>query len=129
MLQLIRSWKAMTTTRCPTTTLLTATATAPAQMDHKPMNPVDPVAFVISFGLTLIFNLFASKKNSQGPCQQLKMAKVTRVTNDHIIIGYDQRHRAAPTAKQHSALATTLGTSFGPLALCGGSLGRRWQTR
>ncbi|TQD69790.1 hypothetical protein C1H46_044677 [Malus baccata] len=50
-----------------------------------------------------------AKKNNWGPCRQLKMAKVTRVTNRCTTIGYDDRHRAAPTAKQHSALAHDIG--------------------
>ncbi|BBH09429.1 Ankyrin repeat family protein [Prunus dulcis] len=54
-----------------------------------------------------------AKKNTRGPCRQLKTAKVTRVTNSRISIGYDERHRAAPTAELHSSLATTLATSCG----------------
>ncbi|BBH01519.1 hypothetical protein Prudu_011806 [Prunus dulcis] len=50
-----------------------------------------------------------AKKNTRGPCRQLKMAKVTRVTNSHINIGYDERHRAAPTAELHSSLAHDIG--------------------
>ncbi|XP_070674691.1 uncharacterized protein [Malus domestica] len=42
MSQLIRSQKAMTTTPRPTITP-TTDATAPAEMDHRPVNPVDPV--------------------------------------------------------------------------------------
>ncbi|BBG92901.1 hypothetical protein Prudu_000762 [Prunus dulcis] len=43
------------------------------------------------------------------PCRQLKTAKVTRVTNSRISIGYDERHRAAPTAELHSSLAHDIG--------------------
>ncbi|BBH05719.1 hypothetical protein Prudu_017192 [Prunus dulcis] len=50
-----------------------------------------------------------AKKNTRGPCRQLKTAKVTRVTNSHISIGYDERHRAAPTAELHSSLAHDIG--------------------
>ncbi|KAM1718190.1 hypothetical protein ACFX11_025936 [Malus domestica] len=50
-----------------------------------------------------------AKKNTRGPCRQLKKAKVTRVTNGRIPIGYDERHREAPTAKQHSAFAHDIG--------------------
>ncbi|CAL8153022.1 unnamed protein product [Prunus armeniaca] len=50
-----------------------------------------------------------AKKNTQGPCRQLKTAKVTRVTNSRISIGYDERHRAAPTAELHSSLAHDIG--------------------
>ncbi|VVA40233.1 PREDICTED: LOC110100740 isoform, partial [Prunus dulcis] len=49
------------------------------------------------------------KKNTRGPCRQLKTAKVTRVTNSRINIGYDERHRAAPTAELHSSLAHDIG--------------------
>ncbi|BBN69217.1 hypothetical protein Prudu_823S000400 [Prunus dulcis] len=50
-----------------------------------------------------------SQKNTRGPCRQLKTAKVTRVTNSRISIGYDERHRAAPTAELHSSLAHDIG--------------------
>ncbi|CAL2265019.1 unnamed protein product [Prunus armeniaca] len=50
-----------------------------------------------------------AKKNTWGPCRQLKTAKVTRVTNSHINIGYDERHRAAPTTNQHRSLAHDIG--------------------
>ncbi|BBN67501.1 hypothetical protein Prudu_96S000300 [Prunus dulcis] len=50
-----------------------------------------------------------AKKNTRGPCRQLKTAKVTRVTNSRISIGYDERHRAAPTAELHSSLAHDIG--------------------
>ncbi|CAL8999752.1 unnamed protein product [Prunus brigantina] len=50
-----------------------------------------------------------AKKNTRGPCRQLKTAKVTRVTNSRISIGYDARHRATPTAELHSSLAHDVG--------------------
>ncbi|CAL8135081.1 unnamed protein product [Prunus armeniaca] len=50
-----------------------------------------------------------AKRNTRGPCRQLKTAKVTRVTNSRISIGYDERHRAAPTADLHSSLAHDIG--------------------
>ncbi|BBN67953.1 hypothetical protein Prudu_234S000500 [Prunus dulcis] len=50
-----------------------------------------------------------NQKNTRGPCRQLKTAKVTRVTNSRISIGYDERHRAAPTAELHSSLAHDIG--------------------
>ncbi|XP_050138871.1 uncharacterized protein LOC126615155 [Malus sylvestris] len=50
-----------------------------------------------------------SEEKHRGPCRQLKTAKVTRVTNGCIPIGYDERHRAAPNAEQHSALAHDIG--------------------
>ncbi|CAL9011611.1 unnamed protein product, partial [Prunus brigantina] len=37
------------------------------------------------------------------------MAKVTRVTNSRISIGYDEHHRVAPTAELHSSLAHDVG--------------------
>ncbi|BBN67600.1 hypothetical protein Prudu_126S000300, partial [Prunus dulcis] len=49
------------------------------------------------------------KKNTRGPCRQLKTAKVTRVTNSRISIGYDERHWATPTAELHSSLAHDIG--------------------
>ncbi|KAB2625670.1 hypothetical protein D8674_017330 [Pyrus ussuriensis x Pyrus communis] len=80
----------MTTSPCPTitprpTTTPTTATTAPAEMDHRPMNLIDLVGPPI-------------------PCHQLKTAKVTQVTNDHITIGYDEQH-----------WSTTLGTSCRPL--------------
>ncbi|CAL8990344.1 unnamed protein product [Prunus brigantina] len=50
-----------------------------------------------------------AKRNTRGPCRQLKTAKVTRVTNSRISIAYDKRHRAAPTAELHSSLAHDIG--------------------
>ncbi|BBG93573.1 hypothetical protein Prudu_001631 [Prunus dulcis] len=50
-----------------------------------------------------------AKKNTRGSCRQLKTAKVTRVTNSRINIGYDERHRAAPTVELHSSLAHDIG--------------------
>ncbi|CAL8137303.1 unnamed protein product [Prunus armeniaca] len=50
-----------------------------------------------------------AKKNTRGVCRQLKTAKVTRVTNSRINIGYNERHRAAPMAELHSSLAHDIG--------------------
>ncbi|CAL2272367.1 unnamed protein product [Prunus armeniaca] len=52
---------------------------------------------------------FAAKRNTRGQCRQLKTAKVTRVTNSRINIGYDERHRVAPTPELHSSLAHDIG--------------------
>ncbi|KAL6287125.1 hypothetical protein ACE6H2_011515 [Prunus campanulata] len=52
---------------------------------------------------------FPAKKNTRGPCRQLATSKVTRVNNSRINIRYDERHRAAPTADQHSSLAHDVG--------------------
>ncbi|XP_070683484.1 uncharacterized protein [Malus domestica] len=51
----------------------------------------------------------SAKKNTRGPCRQLKTAKFTRVANCRIPIKYDARHRATPMAKQHSSLAHDIG--------------------
>ncbi|BBN67775.1 hypothetical protein Prudu_180S000400 [Prunus dulcis] len=59
--------------------------------------------------LTSMSSFFAAKKNTRRLCWQLKMAKVTRVTNSRINIGYNKRHRAAPTAELHSFLAHDIG--------------------
>ncbi|TQE00401.1 hypothetical protein C1H46_013974 [Malus baccata] len=50
-----------------------------------------------------------AKKNTRGPCRQLKTAKVTQVTNGRITIRYNDQYQAAPTAEQHSALAHDIG--------------------
>ncbi|KAB2611264.1 hypothetical protein D8674_019296 [Pyrus ussuriensis x Pyrus communis] len=76
---------------------------------HWPRTPDTPSAsttdasgsqqgFVISLRLTLILYFFAAKKNTQGS-----------LINGRITLGYDERHRAAPTAEQHSALAHNIG--------------------
>ena len=57
----------------------------------------------------LMLYVFAAKRNTRGPCRQLKTAKSTRVHNSRVNIGYDERHRAAPTADQHSSLAHDIG--------------------
>ncbi|CAL8998899.1 unnamed protein product [Prunus brigantina] len=85
-------------------------AIAPARMDHMlvghrtgspaPASSASSVAQPVSAG---------PKKNTRGPCRQLKTAKVTRVTNSRINIGYDERHRAATTAELHSSLAHDIG--------------------
>ncbi|KAI5352881.1 hypothetical protein L3X38_005773 [Prunus dulcis] len=78
---------------------------ASARRRHRPTDTIDT---------TLTDGTGASgsqpaKKNTRVPCRQLKTAKVTRVTNSHISIGYDERHRAAPTAELHSSLAHDIG--------------------
>ncbi|CAN6686651.1 unnamed protein product [Malus baccata var. baccata] len=121
MSNLIRTWRAMTSTPSSTTTPTNA-ATAPAEMDHRPVNPVDPVALDVLIGAPRTTDQMSplgstidasgtwpAKKNTRGPYRQLKMAKVTWVTNGRIPIRYDERHRAAPTTEQHSALAHDIG--------------------
>ncbi|TQD89226.1 hypothetical protein C1H46_025219 [Malus baccata] len=110
----------------------TAAATAPAEMHPRLANlldPVDPVRPRVwsspastmcghrhlrtidttSASTTDALGSQLAKKNTRGPCHQLKTAKVTRETNRRITIEYDDRHRAAPTAKQHSTLAHDIG--------------------
>ncbi|KAI5324918.1 hypothetical protein L3X38_033991 [Prunus dulcis] len=108
-------------------------ATAPTMMDHVPVGPggsqapaslassvAQPVSArrrhrpasttdTTSTDVTGALGSQLAKKNTRGPCRQLKTAKVTRVTNSRITIGYDERHRAAPTAELHSSLAHDIG--------------------
>ncbi|TQD80016.1 hypothetical protein C1H46_034429 [Malus baccata] len=134
MSQLIRSRKAVTTAPCSIPPPPTSATTAPVEMEPRPVNLInaaDAVAPQVSqvsasSASSVAIPIRASrghrhprmpdttsasitdasaKKNTQGPCCQLKTTKVTRVTNGCITIGYDDRHWAAPTAEQHSALA------------------------
>ncbi|BBN69269.1 hypothetical protein Prudu_862S000600 [Prunus dulcis] len=73
-----------------------------ARWRHLPSSTTDTTLIDVS-GSQL------AKKNTRGPCRQLKMAKVTRVTNSRINIGYDERHQAAPTAELHSSLTHDIG--------------------
>ncbi|KAB2634636.1 hypothetical protein D8674_038111 [Pyrus ussuriensis x Pyrus communis] len=94
-------------------------AIAPVQMDHLlvvappvsaihghhyPRTPDTPSTSTID-----ALGSRQAKKNTQGPCHQLKTAKITRVTNRRITIRYEERYWAAPTAEQHSALAHDIG--------------------
>ncbi|CAL9020235.1 unnamed protein product [Prunus brigantina] len=69
-----------------------------ARRRHRPTSTTD----TMSTDGTVASGSQPAKKNTRGPCRQLKTAKVTRVTNSRISIGYDERHRAAPTAELHS---------------------------
>ncbi|CAL9020782.1 unnamed protein product [Prunus brigantina] len=82
-----------------------------ARRRHQPASTTDTTSTDLKFFiyLTLLSYLFAAKKNTRGSCRQLKTAKVTRVTNSRISIGYDKRHRAAPTVELHSSLAHDIG--------------------
>ncbi|CAL9004113.1 unnamed protein product, partial [Prunus brigantina] len=73
-----------------------------ARRRHRPASTTDTTSTDAS-GAQL------AKKNTRGPCRQLKTAKVTRVTNNRINIGYDERHRAAPTPELHSSVAHDIG--------------------
>ncbi|XP_050138163.1 uncharacterized protein LOC126614542 [Malus sylvestris] len=109
----------------------TTAANASAEMDHRSMNPVDPVGPPVLLApaystssvvlpvnarrayrcprtpyqmsptgsTTNASGTQLAKKNTWGPCRQLKTAKVTRVTNDRITIGYDERHRTKPSTE------------------------------
>ncbi|BBG93608.1 Ankyrin repeat family protein [Prunus dulcis] len=103
-------------------------ATAPALMDHLAVGPAGsqaPASSASSWCSLLApgassarqhhrhhihgcVGVTVSKEEHRGPCRQLKTAKVTRVTNSRINIGYDG-HRAAPTAELHSSLAHDIG--------------------
>ncbi|CAL8083271.1 unnamed protein product [Prunus armeniaca] len=76
-----------------------------ARRRHRPASTTDTT----STDGTVASGSQPAKKNTQGPCRQLKTAKVTRVTNSRICIGYDERHRAAPTAELHRSLAHDIG--------------------
>ncbi|BBH09243.1 Ankyrin repeat family protein, partial [Prunus dulcis] len=100
----------------------TSAATTPALMDHLAVGPAGSQAPASSASLaassarqhhrhpsTDASGSQPAKKNTRGSCRQLKTAKVTRVTNSRINIGYDERHWAAPTAELHSSLAHDIG--------------------
>ncbi|CAL8991863.1 unnamed protein product, partial [Prunus brigantina] len=76
-----------------------------ARRRHRPASTTDTT----STDGTVASGSQPAKKNTRGPCRQLKTAKVTRVTNSRISIGYDERHRAAPTAELHSSSAHDVG--------------------
>ncbi|CAL8088955.1 unnamed protein product [Prunus armeniaca] len=83
-----------------------------ARRRHRPATTTDTTSTDCTgaSGPPLVLSCpFAAKRNTRGPCRQLKTAKVTRVTNSRISIGYDERHRAAPTADLHSSLAHDIG--------------------
>ncbi|CAL9018036.1 unnamed protein product [Prunus brigantina] len=100
----------------------TSAATAPAQMlqlvggpvgSQTPASSASSVAQPVSARRrhrpVSTTDTTSTEVNTRGPCRQLKMAKVTRVTNSRINIGYDERHRAAPTPELHSSLAHDVG--------------------
>ncbi|KAI5333394.1 hypothetical protein L3X38_023525 [Prunus dulcis] len=78
---------------------------ASARQRHRPTDTIDTT----STDGTGASGSQPAKKNTRGLRRQLKTAKVTRVTNSRISIGYDERHRAAPTAELHSSLAHDIG--------------------
>ncbi|BBG99617.1 hypothetical protein Prudu_009362, partial [Prunus dulcis] len=111
--------------KAPASSASSVAQPASARRRHRPTDTIDTT----STDGTGASGSQPAKKNTRGPCRQLKTAKVTRVTNSRISIGYDERHRAAPTAELHSSLAHDIGTSCGPIARCNGSLGGSCLTR
>ncbi|BBN68861.1 Ankyrin repeat family protein [Prunus dulcis] len=121
MSDLIRRGRSMTTAPSSDPPAQSASAaTAPALLDHVvvPASPASSVGQLASVGARVTDTIdttstdgtgASAKKNTRGPCRQLKTAKVTRVTNSRISIGYDERHRAAPMAELHSSLAHDIG--------------------
>ncbi|BBH04784.1 HXXXD-type acyl-transferase family protein [Prunus dulcis] len=132
MSDLIRRGRSMTTAPSSESPAQSASAaTAPALLDHVVVGPGRPGRLrhlrhpsrspasarrrhrpptpSTRDRLTVLVPRDHSQKNTRGPCRQLKTAKVTRVTNSRISIGYDERHRAAPTAELHSSLAHDIG--------------------
>ncbi|BBG94069.1 Ankyrin repeat family protein [Prunus dulcis] len=134
MSDLIRHGRSMTTAPSSDPPAQSASAaTAPALMDHVLVGPgasqapASSASFVVqpasarrrhrpadttdttSTDGTGASGSQPAKKNTRGPCRQLKTVKVTRVTNSRISIGYDERHRAAPTAELRSSLAHDIG--------------------
>ncbi|BBH07809.1 Ankyrin repeat family protein [Prunus dulcis] len=75
-----------------------------ARRRHRPTDTIDTTSTTV-----LVPRDHSQRRRTPGPCRQLKTAKVTRVTNSRISIGYDERHRAAPTAELHSSLAHDIG--------------------
>ncbi|KAB2612545.1 hypothetical protein D8674_034861 [Pyrus ussuriensis x Pyrus communis] len=96
-------------------------------MNPRLVNPVGPrVSQVPAPSASLVALPISTKRATRCPCtpnitsasttdalgsqpSKLKMAKVTRVTNERITIKYDDQHRAAPTMEQHIALAHDIG--------------------
>ncbi|XP_016650507.1 PREDICTED: uncharacterized protein LOC107881377 [Prunus mume] len=89
----------------PTSSASSVAQPVSARRRHRPPSTSDTISTDASAGS----GSQPAKKNTRGPCRQLKTAKVTRVTNSRINIEYDDRHRAASTAELHSSLAHDIG--------------------
>ncbi|CAL2277070.1 unnamed protein product [Prunus armeniaca] len=89
----------------PTSSTSSVAQPISARRRHRPASTTDTT----STDGTVASGSQPAKKNTRGLCRQLKTAKVSRVTNSRISIGYDERHRAAPTAELHSSLAHDIG--------------------
>ncbi|CAL8992066.1 unnamed protein product [Prunus brigantina] len=133
MSNLITSRKAVSAAQSSPPPSQPSAATAPAEMDHLPVGPrvsdapvssassvAQPLSArrrhrppstsdTISTDASVGPGTQSAKKNTRGPCRQLKTTKVTRVTNSRINIEYDERHQAASTAELHSSLAHDIG--------------------
>ncbi|BBG95607.1 Ankyrin repeat family protein, partial [Prunus dulcis] len=99
------TWRLVPGRQAPGSSASSVAQPASARRRHRPTNTIDTT----STDGTGASGSQPAKKNTRGPCRQLKTAKVTRVTNSRISIGYDERHRAAPTAESHSSLAHDIG--------------------
>ncbi|CAL2266803.1 unnamed protein product [Prunus armeniaca] len=85
--------------QAPTSSASSVAQPVSARQRHRPASTTDTT---LTDG-TSASGSQPAKKNTRGPCRQLKTTKVTRVTNSRISIGYDKRHRATPTAELHSS--------------------------
>ncbi|BBH05332.1 hypothetical protein Prudu_016689, partial [Prunus dulcis] len=106
-------------------------ATAPALMDHVLVVPGHPRRLPSSASsvaqpasasgdtgpptrtdttrLTVLARDHSQRRRTPEAVSQLKTRRSHLVTNSRISIGYDERHRAAPTAELHSSLAHDIG--------------------
>ncbi|CAL8137287.1 unnamed protein product [Prunus armeniaca] len=89
----------------PTSSALLVAQPVSTRHRHRPASTTN----TISIDATSASGSQPPKKNTQWPSRQLKTAKVTWVTNNRINIGYDERHRIAPTSELHSLLAHDIG--------------------
>ncbi|BBG93088.1 hypothetical protein Prudu_000997, partial [Prunus dulcis] len=102
----------------------TSAATAPALMDHLAVGPAGsqvPASLASSVAQPVSARRVIGPPAPPTPHPLMRReehpravsavedAKVTQVTNSRINIGYDERHRAAPTAELHSSLAHDIG--------------------
>ncbi|BBH05066.1 hypothetical protein Prudu_016352 [Prunus dulcis] len=133
MSDLIRRGRSMTTAPSSDPPAQSASAaTAPALLDHvvvgpgvsqAPASSASSVRSQLVLGggtgpptpstrhrpTVLVPRDHSQRRRTPRTVSSLKTAKVTRVTNSRISIGYDERHRAAPTAELHSSLAHDIG--------------------
>ncbi|BBN69294.1 hypothetical protein Prudu_871S000100 [Prunus dulcis] len=77
---------------------------ASARRRHRPTDTIDTTSTTV-----LVPRDHSQRRRHPRAVSSAETAKVTRVTNSRISIGYDERHRAAPTAELHSSLAHDIG--------------------